>query len=298
MRRTVYTVACLSRHGIGPEVMAQASRAVGAASRLHGFAVDELHVPFGADAIMRFGHPFPSSSRRAVLGADAVLVASEDGAQLETLEEELDLRASIVRVRFDRSAELSVVAPLRADAWDWTLERSFDLARESRARISLVDVDNGRAAALEARHDGLDVERLRTAEAVRALVFAPHRFDVLVVSPELATTAGDLAACLAQNRTAAWGRLAPGGPSVFGATHGAADDIAGQGVADPSSMLLAAALMVGEGLGERRAAATLSSAVGQVHARAKPPSTRGHADTVLAQLPLAWSNAEFHREAV
>ena len=39
--------------------------------------------------------------------------------------------------------------------------------------------------------------------------------------------------------------------------HGAAEDIAGQGVANPASMLLAAALMLGEGLGERGAAETL-----------------------------------------
>jgi len=299
--RTSYTVACLARHGIGPEVMAEASRAVEAASRLHGFFVDEHHVPFGADALMRFGHPFPISSRRAVLAADAVLVASEGGEALGALEDELDLRASIVRVRMNERAELSLVAPLRDDAWAWTLGRAFSLACDSRARITLVGVDSrwaGEAEELEARRDGLEVERLGVRDAVRALVYTPHRFDVVVCPPELAATAAELAGSLAQRRAAAWGRLAPSGPSVFGATHGAADEIAGQGVADPSSMLLAAALMLGEGLGERSAAATISSAVGRAREERREASTRGLADVVLAQLPLALANAEFYREAV
>ena len=128
-----------------------------------------------------------------------------------------------------------------------------------------------------------------------ALVFAPQRFDVVVCPPELASAAADVTACLAAERTTAWGRLAPTGPGVFGPAHGAADDIAGQGVADPSSMLLAAALMLGEGLGERNAAATLSAAVGRAETRG---STRSVTDAVLSQLPLTLTNAEFWRQAV
>jgi len=57
MRARRYKIACLAGDGIGPELMAEASRAVEAVSRLHGFAVDEVHVPFGGDAVRRFGHP-------------------------------------------------------------------------------------------------------------------------------------------------------------------------------------------------------------------------------------------------
>ena len=60
---TAYSVACLAGDGIGPEVMAQASRGLRAAGRLHGFELDEQHVPFGADATMRVGHPFPLATR-------------------------------------------------------------------------------------------------------------------------------------------------------------------------------------------------------------------------------------------
>ena len=64
---TTYSIACLAGDGIGPEVMAQASRGMREASRLHGFALDERHVAFGADATMRFGTPVPArvAGRRA-----------------------------------------------------------------------------------------------------------------------------------------------------------------------------------------------------------------------------------------
>jgi isocitrate/isopropylmalate dehydrogenase len=297
--RNAYTVVCLARHGIGPEVMAEASRALTAVSLQHGFHVDERHVPFGADALTRFGRSFPLSSRSALLGADAVLVAAKSDAALTSLEADLDLRASIVRVRFDGRAELSILAPLGADAWDWTLERAFSLARESRGRITLVGVDEtwaAEAARVEQRHDGLEVERLTAQEAMRPLIFTPERFDVVVCAPELSRTAAEVAASLAAGRTAAWGRLAPTAPSIFGPAHGVAGTLAGHGVADPSSMLLAAALMLAEGLGERSGAATLSGAVGRAGDQLRRRSTRGHADLVLSNLPVTAANAEFYRE--
>jgi 3-isopropylmalate dehydrogenase len=293
-----YTVACLSGHGIGPEVMAEACRAMHAASRLHGFEVDDEHVAFGAEATMRFGHPFPQSSRGAVLGSDAVLVAREGRATLAALAAELDLRASISRLRFREGTELSLLAPLTDDAWRWTLDRAFTLACASRARVTLVGVDSrweDVAEEVAARNDGVEVERVGLREAVQAFVVAPYRLDVVVLPPEHAVATAEFAAGLSDDRVGAWGRLAGSGPGVFGADHGSAHDIAGQGVADPSSMLLAAALMLGEGLGERNAAATLSDAVG--HGTSARPSTRDLADVVLAHLPLSLANSEFYREA-
>ena len=58
-RQKRYTVACLSGDGIGPELMAEASRALAEAGRLHGFFVDEVHAPFAGEAVSRHGHPLP-----------------------------------------------------------------------------------------------------------------------------------------------------------------------------------------------------------------------------------------------
>lgn len=294
-----YTLACIAGHGIGPELVAATSRAVEAASRLHGFEVDQQFVSFGTDALMRFGHPYPAASRRAVLAADAVLVAPGADEPLDALEAELDLRASITRVRYEDRCDLSVVAPLRDDAWRWTLHRAFDIARASRARVTLVGVSprhEADTAAAEAAHPGFEVERMPIAEAMSALATAPRHFDVVVAPPDLAASVTAVAACAARSRIAAWGRLAQNGPSIFGTSHDAGHDHAGHGVADPGPLLLAAALTLGDGLGKRSAADTLARAVGRTRAESLDRSTRGVVDAVLAELPCGLG-FEFVREA-
>lgn len=297
---TTYSIACLAGDGIGPEVMAQASRGMREASRLHGFALDERHVAFGADATMRFGTPFPPASRDAALDSDAILAATVDQSLLLTLESELDLRAAVTRVR-RRSAAITFVAPLRADAWEWTLDRAATAAQFSRGHLTLVGSEDGwenEADAAADRDDGLDVRRLSTRRAIQALVSEPGTFDVVVCDRPLLVALAELPWCLDSHRVLAWGRAAAAGPGIYGPSHGTATDIAGQGVADPSSMLLAAALML-EGLGERGAGATLSAAVshvlgnGATRAAGTVSMTSELTDAVLAQLPQSHSNAEF-----
>lgn len=301
---TAYSIACLAGDGIGPEVMAQASRGMRAAARMHGFALDEEHVPFGADATMRVGHPFPLATRNTALAADAILAATVDQTLLQELEGELDLRASVMRVRL-REATITFVAPVRSDAWEWTLERAIATARSSRGQLTFVGNEDGWADVAAAGRDNcLGVTHLSTRRAIRALASSPEVFDVVLCAEPLLVPFAEVAWCLDSRRVLAWGRLAGDGPGIFGPSHGSAADIAGQGVADPSSMLLAAALMLGEGLGERGAAATLSSAVSYVRGNdmLRTVSTVSMSseltDAVLARLPQSHSNAEFFTEAV
>jgi 3-isopropylmalate dehydrogenase len=303
---TAYSIACLAGDGIGPEVMAQASRGMREAAHLHGFGLDEEHVPFGADATMRVGQPFPLASRNAALAADAILAATIDQTLLRSLVAELDLRAGVMRARL-RSSAITFVAPLRADTWDWTLRRAAATARSSRGRLTFVGSEDGwsaEAEAASARDEGLDVTFMSTRRTIRTLVSSPESFDVIVCTPPLLVPLAELGWCLDSRRVLAWGRLAEGGPGIFGPSHGTAVDIAGQGVADPSSMLLAAALMLGEGLGERGAEATLSSAVSYVRGNGTRRAvgtvsmSTELTDAVLAQLPQSHSNAEFLREAI
>jgi 3-isopropylmalate dehydrogenase len=302
---TAYSVACLAGDGIGPEVMAQASRGLRAAGRLHGFALDEQHVPFGADATMRVGHPFPLATRNTALAADAILAATVDQTLLQELEGELDLRAAVMRVRL-QGASVTFVAPVGSDAWEWTLERAIATARASRGHLTFVGSEEDWAAdvAVAGRDNCLGVTHLSTRSAIRALASSPEVFDVVISAQPLLVPLAELAWCLDPRRLLAWGRLAGEGPGIFGPSHGTAVDIAGQGVADPSSMLLAAALMLGEGLGERGASATLSSAVSYVRGSdtLRSVSTVSMSseltDAVLARLPQSHSNAEFFTEAV
>lgn len=310
-RRKTYTVACLTGHGIGAEVMAEASRALAQVSRLHGFRVEETHPPFGGAAFIQSGHALPAATRLATLAAEAILVAAAGEPALVGVESELDLHARIDRVVYASRGEVTVLSPLGETALEWTVERAFDVARSSKARVSSVGSDDGLATvfrAAAARHDGVLVEELSMRTAVEGLAFDPDRFDVVLTPAPLAEALVGIVARGRVARVVASGRLASTGPSVFAPVHGAVADIAGQGVANPASMLLATALMLGEGLGERAAAETLAGAVleASCNSACTPDlvsigvgaTTREFADVVLSELPSALTNAEFYREAV
>ncbi len=309
--RRVYTVACLAGDGLGPELMAEASRTLRKVARMHGFAVEDVHAPFGSEALTRSGHPFPPTTRAAVLDSNAVLVADAGDPTLGGAETDLDLRACATHVLFG-GGDLVLVTPDAPDADSWTVERAFELARRRRGRLVSVDHDADWAALVDdagSRNDGVVLERLTLAETVRVLAFEPERLDVVVAAGVVAPALGDLAARGdGDRRLAATGRLAGNGPSVFAPFRAESADDAGHGVADPGSMLLAVSLLLREGLGEEHAADTLVSALrearedGSGSVPAVPPtvriSTRDFGDAVARMLPAVHRNAEFVREAM
>jgi 3-isopropylmalate dehydrogenase len=301
-----YSVACLSGDGIGPELMAEASRAVAEAGRLHGFRVDEVHAPFAGEAVSRHGHPLPPETRAVCREADAVLVALTREPALEGVKAELDLVWRVQRVRLS-DGDLAVVSPLADDAEELAVARAFELARSRRARLNAV----GEGRAWEAlvgreaeRNPGVQVEGQTPSRALPELMDAPGRFCVIVTQTAFGAVVSDLAAAPRNDlRIVASGRLAETGPGLFGPTHGSAPDIAGQGVANPSGMLLAAALMLSEGLGERAAGRTLERAI--THALAEgwrtadlegagpAATTRDFNDAVLGLMPDTRTDVEF-----
>src|SRR5712692_8701108 len=294
MRSKHYVVACLAGGGIGPELMAEASRALAEVSRQHSFHVEELHVPFGGEAVARHGHPLPAATRAAYRRADAILVAATREPALDGVKADLDLTWRIMRVHSTPAGDLAVVSPLVDDAAAYAVERAFQLARARRGQVATVAESQA--------------WRALVTEALPLLVSEPRRFCVLVAEPQFAQALSDMAA-FGRNgsRIVASGRLSPEGPGLFGPTHGSAPDIAGQGVANPSGMLLAAALMLGEGLGERAAAKTLERAVSAAIAAGVRTAdlveggvgatTRSFMDTVLELLPRARTDTEFFVEA-
>jgi len=301
-----YSVACLSGDGIGPELMAEASRALAQAGRLHGFRVDEVHAPFAGEAVSRYGHALPAETRAACREADAVLVALTREPAIEGVKAELDLTWRVQRVRLP-DGDLAIVSPLDDDADELAVARAFELARSRRARLSAVGEGGGWEALVgrEAeRHPGVQVDGSTPSSALPALMEAPDRFCVIVTQAAFASVVSDLAAASRNDtRIVASGRLAESGPGLFGPTHGSAPDIAGQGVANPSGMLLAAALMLSEGLGERAAGRTLERAITDALAegwrtadlagRGVAATTRDFNDAVLQLMPVARTDVEF-----
>ena len=265
MSRTA-TVACVTGAGTAPELMAEAMLALDAVGRLHGLAIDETHVTFGAVAVARAGQAVPALTRAAVLAADAVLVAGAEEPALAEIMSELDLRAQVTRVRFGHRDDVAFVSPLADGAEEWTIEAAFRIAESRTMRISAVgDAPwNDLVDAVAAHHEHVHVEHLAPKLAIPLAAFNASRFDVALVAPVWAEAMVEIAAAPATARVAAHGLLAEHGPSMFVPSPDGGFALAGSGVVNPSSMLLAAAMMLEYGLDAPAAGATLAGAVSAV----------------------------------
>ncbi|MGI8607335.1 MAG: isocitrate/isopropylmalate family dehydrogenase, partial [Gaiellaceae bacterium] len=242
--------------------------------------------------------------------AEAVAGAVAEEPALTGVVAELDLRVRITRVRAAGQADVSVLAPLADDAAEWAVERAFQTAVAGSARLVSVASDSGWSSLVDsvsARYDGVLVEHLGVADAVPRLAFDAESVDVAVTASALGEALAGLVASSERGpRVVGHGLLGPG-PCVFSPGGDVASEEAGQGVANPCSMLLAASLMLDEGLHEPSAAATLAEAVaGAVADGACTPdmvasgvasTTREFMDALLAELPRRVTNFEFYRRA-
>ena len=66
-------IAVLPGDGIGPEIVAQAVKAVDAVAAKFGYDITYTHALVGAAAIDETGNPYPDETHRACSEADAVL---------------------------------------------------------------------------------------------------------------------------------------------------------------------------------------------------------------------------------
>lgn len=92
------------------------------------------------------------------------------------------------------------------------------------------------------------------------LVINPHQFDVIVTTNLFGDILSDLCAGLVGGLGLVPGANIGEDVAIFEAVHGSAPDIAGKNIANPSALLLAAALMLGQ-IGEGDRAARLRRAV-------------------------------------
>ncbi len=303
-------ITCLTGAGTAPELMAEAVLALDAVARLHGLSIDEVHAPFGGVAVARGGQSFPASTRDAVLDSDAVLVAGAEEPALDDVMAELDLRARVTRVRFGRHDDVAFVAPLGEEASEWALEAAFAIAEGRSMQLAVVGDTgwNELADEIGDAHDHVHVEHLSPRVALPLAAFNTSRFDVVAVAPAWAEPMVEIAAAPATARVAAHGLLAEHGPSMFVPSPDGGFAIAGNGVVNPSSMLLAAAMALEYGLGSPAAGATLAGAVSAalVDGPQTPDllrlgvgaTTREFTARVLAGFQLSLRNAEFYPEAV
>jgi 3-isopropylmalate dehydrogenase len=301
-RGRAYVVTCLAGHGIGPEVTAAASRALAELSRHHGFRLDEVHPPFDTEAVARSGHPLPPPTRRALKNADAVLVAGADAPALEGVRAELDPVVMVTRV-VDAGGDSTVFAALDDDAAELAIDRALAAARARSGRLLTVGVTDGwerRVERAAERHHGVAVEHVSLEETLRRL--STGGCGVVVAERSVARAIVAAPRLAGRGRLVATGEFGRDGRGLFAPTHGTGDEAAGQGVVDPSEMLLVTALLLAEGLGRRAAGEALEESLAVTLSRPPAPggaagavtaTTREFVDAVLALLPSARRDTEF-----
>jgi isocitrate dehydrogenase (NAD+) len=113
------------------------------------------------------------------------------------------------------------------------------------------------------------------------MVLQPHLFDVLVLPNQYGDIVSDLAAGLAGSMGLAPGANIGEHTAFFEAAHGAAPDIAGQGIANPMALVLSGALLL-DHVGDTAAAGRVREAVDRIlsHGGDLTPDLGGSASTL------------------
>jgi isocitrate dehydrogenase (NAD+) len=149
---------------------------------------------------------------------------------------------------------------------------AFEYARRmGRKKVTLVDkanilkmsnglfLDTGRDVAK--RFPDIQFDDMIVDATAMKLVFAPERFDVIVTMNLFGDILSDLTAGLVGGLgVAPAANIGDGGCAMFEAVHGTAPDIAGKGIANPTGLMLSAAMLL-DHLEQGEAAARLRTGV-------------------------------------
>jgi 3-isopropylmalate dehydrogenase len=291
-------IACLAGSGVGPELMAEASRALSRLSELHSLAIEELHLPFGGEAMTRFGHPLPQSTRSAYHRADAIFVASPHEPAVAAVKADLDLVWRVSRVHLLEAGDVLVFGAVDSAPPESAVERAFFSAAAKRGRLTAVGSSPAWRRVIDAertRWPGMVVEHRTVGEALVRLRQTRCDLDVVVTEAELVDPLTDAAAHLGGSpATVADAWIADEGPGLFIPGASAPADDAGFGVSDPTPILLTLSLLLAEGLQCRSASRTLERAVAATAPVAN--GTRSFTDAVLHLLPNTRTDFELFEE--
>jgi 3-isopropylmalate dehydrogenase len=148
---------------------------------------------------------------------------------------------------------------------------AFEAAGRRRGRVASVDKANVMETSrlwrevvigVAADYPDVELEHVLVDNAAMQLVATPSRFDVIVTDNMFGDILSDEGAML----TGSLGMLPSAslgsdGPGLFEPVHGAAPDIAGEGVANPLAMFLSVAMLLRDGLGMADEAVAVEGAV-------------------------------------
>jgi isocitrate dehydrogenase (NAD+) len=203
-----------------------------------------------------------------------------------------DLYAGVEHYIDARRSAAESIAIITRHGSERVIRWSFEYARKhGRRKVTLVHkanilklsnglfLDCGRA--LAAQYPDIEFEDMIVDATAMKLVTAPERFDVIVTMNLFGDILSDLMAGLVGGLgVAPSANIGEGGCAIFEAVHGTAPDIAGKGLANPTALMLSAALLL-DHVGQLDAAARLRRGIAAALQRSdsRTRDLGGEADT-------------------
>lgn len=183
-----------------------------------------------------------------------------------------DLYAGVEHYVDQRRSAAESIAIITRYGSQRIIEYAFEYARRhGRKRVTLVHkanilklsnglfLDTGREVAQ--RYPDIAFDDMIVDATAMKLVIAPERFDMIVTMNLFGDILSDLIAGLVGGLGVAPGaNIGDGGCAIFEAVHGTAPDIAGRGIANPTALMLSAAMLL-DHVGQAAAAARLRRGV-------------------------------------
>mgnify|MGYP000438630643 CR=1 FL=1 len=202
----------------------------------------------------------------------------------------------------NRAEALSVVTREQSEH---IIRFAFELARSrGRKKVTLAHKANimkttsglflGVGREIATQYPDIEYDEIIVDACAMKLVMMPERFDVIVTTNLFGDILSDLCAGLVGGLGLAPGANIGDDCAMFEAVHGSAPDIAGKNIANPTSVILASALML-DHLNEHKRAERIRKAVRAViadHDRVTPDlegdgTTDGYTQAVLERLGAA-----------
>jgi len=203
-----------------------------------------------------------------------------------------DLYAGIEHYIDPRRTAAESIAIITRFGSERVIVYAFEYARRhGRRKVTLVHkanilkmsnglfLDTGREVA--ARYPDIEFDDMIVDATAMKLVIAPERFDVIVTMNLFGDILSDLAAGLIGGLgVAPAANIGDSGCAMFEAVHGTAPDIAGKGIANPTGLMLSAAMLL-DHVEQRDAAARLRTGISAALADAgtRTGDLGGRADT-------------------